>query len=101
LVVVAFHSLEDRLVKTFLATRGRRVAGSRHMPETRGPAPTFRVLTGKPVIADAAEISANPRARSAKLRAAERTDEPARRDDTAILLPTLPSLSAAMGRARQ
>jgi 16S rRNA (cytosine1402-N4)-methyltransferase len=101
LVVVAFHSLEDRLVKTFLTTRGRRTSGSRHMPETRGPAPTFRLLTGRPVVADAVEVAANPRARSAKLRAAERTHAPTQRGDTQFLLPRLPSLSAVTGRARR
>jgi len=97
LVVVAFHSLEDRIVKTFLAERARSAAVSRHRPDVAGPAPTFVALTKKPVVPDAAEIAQNPRARSAKLRAAERTAAPARSDDAAHLLPRLPSLAAAAG----
>jgi len=100
LVIVSFHSLEDRIVKTFLAEHSRVVAGSRHAPETRGPAPTFTALTKKPVIADDEEIAANPRARSAKLRAAERNDVPAREADLADLLPRLPSLDDAMRGTR-
>ena len=73
LVAVSFHSLEDRIVKTFLAGRGEKRAGSRHMPEAKQAEPTFSVLTKRPVTADADEVARNPRARSAKLRAAERT----------------------------
>lgn len=100
LVVVSFHSLEDRIVKTFLAEHSRVVAGSRHAPEMHGPAPTFTALTKKPVIADESEIAPNPRARSAKLRAAERTDLPARESDIGDLLPRLPSLDDAMRGGR-
>ena len=96
LVAVSFHSLEDRIVKTFLAGRGERRAGSRHAPELKTPAPTFRVLTKKPVVADAEEVAHNPRARSAKLRAAERADALAREGDVADLLPRLPALSDVM-----
>ena len=77
LVVVAFHSLEDRIVKTFLADRCGRGGASRHQPELAKAAATFRLLTRRPLVPDEAEIAANPRARSAKLRAAERTDAPA------------------------
>ena len=77
LAVVAFHSLEDRIVKTFLAERGRRRAGSRHLPEIESAPSSLRLLTPRPVTPDETEIAANPRARSAKLRAAERTDAPA------------------------
>ncbi|MDR3469938.1 MAG: 16S rRNA (cytosine(1402)-N(4))-methyltransferase RsmH [Xanthobacteraceae bacterium] len=77
LAVVSFHSLEDRIVKTFLAARGKVAGGSRHLPELESRPPSFAILTKRPVIADAAETEANPRARSAKLRAAERTAAPA------------------------
>jgi 16S rRNA (cytosine1402-N4)-methyltransferase len=100
LVVVSFHSLEDRIVKNFLAERGRAPAYSRHQPEMTAAPPTFRLLTRKPEVPDDAEIAANPRARSAKLRAAERTDAPARSTSVEALLPRLPSLADAMrGRA--
>lgn len=81
LVVVAFHSLEDRLVKTFLTARSRATASSRHQPETRALPATFRLLTKKVLAPAADENAANPRARSAKLRAAERTEIAARADD--------------------
>lgn len=96
LVVVSFHSLEDRIVKTFLNDRSRRAAISRYVPESEGPAPTFSLLTRKPVTPDEAEIARNPRARSAKLRAAERTDAPARPLNESDLLPRLPELADAM-----
>src|SRR5204863_204893 len=96
IAVVAFHSLEDRIVKTFFAERGRISAGSRHAPAVQGSAPTFRLLTKRPIVADEAEIAANPRARSAKLRSAERTAEPARDGDGAHLLPRLPSLAQVL-----
>jgi 16S rRNA (cytosine1402-N4)-methyltransferase len=92
LVVVAFHSLEDRIVKTFLTERSRAPAGSRHRPEFVAPPPTFRVLTRRPEAPDHAEIAANPRARSAKLRAAERTAA-SRSTEIDNLLPRLPSLA--------
>jgi len=76
LVAVSFHSVEDRIVKQFLHGRsGRAPRGSRHLPESgETRAPSFLRLTAKPVRPDAAEIQANPRARSARLRAARRTD---------------------------
>ena len=92
-MAVSFHSLEDRIVKSFLAARAETSAGSRHAPERKRPQPTFAVLTKRPLIADADEIARNPRARSAKLRAAERTDAPARNDDSSDLLPRLPALA--------
>jgi 16S rRNA (cytosine1402-N4)-methyltransferase len=96
LVVIAFHSLEDRIVKTFLAERSRAPASSRHRPLAAAPAPSFRVLTRRPETPDEAEIAANPRARSAKLRAAERTDAPAQSTAIETLLPRLPSLADVM-----
>jgi 16S rRNA (cytosine1402-N4)-methyltransferase len=99
LVVVAFHSLEDRIVKTFLVARSGRPAASRHQPERAAPEPTFRLLTKKPVEPSAGEIAANPRARSAKLRAGERADAPARADDPlAALIDRLPSLGSLDAR---
>jgi len=74
LAVVCFHSLEDRLVKRFLAHRGEGAAGgSRHRPEPAARTPSFRLLARKATRPDAAEVAANPRARSARLRGAERT----------------------------
>jgi 16S rRNA (cytosine1402-N4)-methyltransferase len=100
LVVVAFHSLEDRIVKTFLAERSRAPASSRHRPQMTAVPATFRVLTRRPETPDDAEIAANPRARSAKLRAAERTDAVPRVATIETLLPRLPSLADIMrGRA--
>jgi 16S rRNA (cytosine1402-N4)-methyltransferase len=75
LVVVSFHSLEDRLVKQFMAdAAGRAPAASRHDPSrllASPRAPRFRLLTTRPVRAREAEINANPRARSGRLRALE------------------------------
>jgi len=78
LAVVTFHSLEDRIVKAFFAERaGRLPSGSRHAPPTaQGPAPTFTLLFNGHRSPTDAETAANPRARSAKLRAAIRTDVP-------------------------
>ena len=77
LVVVSFHSLEDRRVKNFMHERGGALpSGSRHMPPTEARhAPSFRLLKRGAVKPGDAEISRNPRARSARLRAAERTTE--------------------------
>ena len=79
LVVVSFHSLEDRIVKTFLTLRtGRTPAGSRHAPPTpQAAAPSFELLVNGAQAPSPAETAANPRARSAKLRAAVRTAAPA------------------------
>jgi 16S rRNA (cytosine1402-N4)-methyltransferase len=96
LVVISFHSLEDRIVKTFLAERGRLRAGSRHQPEAAKVEPSFATLTRKPVTADDDEVSRNPRARSAKLRAAERTAAAPIAGDPAKLLPRLTALSDVM-----
>ena len=94
LVVISFHSLEDRIVKNFLLERSRAPASSRYRPLTPAPPPTFQVLTRRPETPDETEIAANPRARSAKLRAAERTGAAARIADVESLLPRLPSLDA-------
>ena len=79
LVVVAFHSLEDRIVKRFFAQRsGGLGRPSRHQPldASASVAPSFETLFRKAQIAGDKETAANPRARSAKLRAAIRTDAP-------------------------
>ncbi|RQH13243.1 16S rRNA (cytosine(1402)-N(4))-methyltransferase RsmH [Bradyrhizobium sp. RP6] len=89
LVVVSFHSLEDRIVKNFLAERSRTGGGSRHLPEVAQVTPSFRVLTRRPVVAGEDEVAGNPRARSAKLRAAERTPAPAHETDEASPWPKL------------
>lgn len=80
LAVVTFHSLEDRIVKQFFAARtGRRAQSSRHLPGDVAAAPpnSFTALTKGPILPSDAECAANPRARSAKLRAGGRTDAPA------------------------
>ena len=78
LCVVTFHSLEDRIVKTFLTVRaGKTPGGSRHAPPVESTAaPSFQLSFNGARTASAAELAANPRARSAKLRAAVRTDAP-------------------------
>jgi 16S rRNA (cytosine1402-N4)-methyltransferase len=82
LAVVTFHSLEDRIVKSFFTARsGNLPGGSRHAPPiVGGPAPTFTLPFKGAVEPGDAELAANPRARSAKLRAGVRTDAPAWRD---------------------
>jgi 16S rRNA (cytosine1402-N4)-methyltransferase len=78
LAVVTFHSLEDRVVKRFLQLRSSTGGGgSRYAPERPAEAPAFEIVTRRPVGPDAAELAENPRARSALLRVARRTDAPA------------------------
>ncbi|WP_426014196.1 16S rRNA (cytosine(1402)-N(4))-methyltransferase RsmH [Caulobacter sp. DWR2-3-1b2] len=78
LAVVTFHSLEDRIVKTFLAERaGRTPGGSRHAPPVEVGAPaSFQLISSKAIAPGEAELAVNPRARSSKLRAAVRTQAP-------------------------
>ncbi len=77
LAVVTFHSVEDRAVKRFLADRADSGGGgSRYAPEREERTPAFEI-THKAIAPSMAEISANPRARSARLRLARRTDAPA------------------------
>ena len=79
LAVVSFHSLEDRIVKQFLRdASGGAAATSRHLPQAAVAAPASFTLLGKAVRAGEAEVVRNPRARSAVLRAALRTDAPTR-----------------------
>jgi 16S rRNA (cytosine1402-N4)-methyltransferase len=75
LIVVSFHSLEDRIVKRFMGdAAGRAPSPSRHQPsgDVPRPAARFRLLATRPLRPGAAETAANPRARSARLRALER-----------------------------
>jgi 16S rRNA (cytosine1402-N4)-methyltransferase len=104
LVVLSFHSLEDRIAKSFLVERSRPGAPSRHRPGPAQLTTTFRILTPRPIVPDEAEVRANPRARSAKLRAGERTEAviPVRR--TTRVQPGSPSLidlAARLGRRQQ
>jgi 16S rRNA (cytosine1402-N4)-methyltransferase len=97
LVVVTFHSLEDRIVKRFLADRGTQAAGSRHMPQASVLEPTFLPI-GKGIVPPSeAEIVINPRSRSAKLRAAIRTTAPIRANSNFDfgLGPRLPTTGSA------
>lgn len=86
LAVVSFHSLEDRIVKQFLAERsGRGETRSRRLPgEPTPPEPTFRCEGRQPVAPGEAEIAANPRARSAKLRFSTRLAAPPRAMEPAL-----------------
>lgn len=80
LLVVTFHSLEDRIVKHFLQERSGKVAGaSRHLPGPAGPSrpPSFRIVNTRGLKPNKKETDANPRARSARLRAGVRTGAPA------------------------
>ncbi len=91
LVVVSFHSLEDRIVKRFMGhAAGRAPAPSRHDPRglAARPRPDFRLVTAKALRPGKAETDRNPRARSARLRALERLPTP----------PSIPAASAAGAR---
>ena len=93
LAVVTFHSLEDRIVKQFFAVRsGRGQTPSRRLPhEIAPPEPTFRLSGKQPVMPSRHEMSANPRARSAKLRYGVRTKAvPRGPDDRLMALAKLP-----------
>jgi len=86
-------------VKSFLAERATEPKQSRHLPPAHAVSPAFRLLIKRPLLPDADEVTANPRARSAKLRAAERTGAPPW-PRPAGPLPRLPSLAEVMGRAQ-
>jgi 16S rRNA (cytosine1402-N4)-methyltransferase len=102
LVVVTFHSLEDRIVKQFFAARtGRAATGSRHLPTAAAPEPTFDAITRGPVGPSEQEMARNPRARSAKLRAGARTDTPPQEPLSAIaMLAELPQTAEKRGGRR-
>ena len=92
LAVVSFHSLEDRIVKRFMQGRANAAGGgSRYAPEAPQDAPAFTLPFRRAIGADEDELAANPRARSAYLRVAVRTDAPAgEADDRTLGLPQLP-----------
>ncbi|MEZ5838990.1 MAG: 16S rRNA (cytosine(1402)-N(4))-methyltransferase RsmH [Hyphomicrobiales bacterium] len=97
LVVVSFHSLEDRIVKRFLADRSRtNPGGSRHLPQETLPPATFTLLAKGAETPGETETGSNPRARSARLRAAVRTEAAARDIDMAAL--GVPQLEARRRR---
>ncbi|MGX9855997.1 16S rRNA (cytosine(1402)-N(4))-methyltransferase RsmH [Limimaricola variabilis] len=89
--VVTFHSVEDRMVKRFMQLRsGATGNANRFAPEVEGPPPAFELVGRKAVAADDDELAVNPRARSARLRIARRTDAPAGRAEPAALgMPVL------------
>ncbi len=100
LAVVTFHSLEDRIVKQFFAVRtGRAAIASRHLPTPAGAEPSFTLVTKGPVAPSEEECRANPRARSAKLRAVERTAAAPQPPLTA--LEALAQLPSAERRSRR
>ncbi|MBP0615248.1 16S rRNA (cytosine(1402)-N(4))-methyltransferase RsmH [Jiella mangrovi] len=92
LVVVTFHSLEDRIVKRFLKDRSSQPSGSRHLPDAATRLLTF-TASNKAVAATEAEAERNPRARSAKLRLGVRTDAASREAAGALDFAGLPSLA--------
>ncbi len=98
LVVVTFHSLEDRIVKKFFSERSGKASGSRHLPMVEARPATFEPVGKGMVAATEAEADINPRARSAKLRAGIRTKAPAERADMSIFdLPDLATLDKIGG----
>jgi len=73
LAVITFHSLEDRIVKQYMRDRSQEFIDRPEWPEPRkNPQLAYKLLTRKPLTAREEEVKANPRARSAKLRVAER-----------------------------
>ena len=98
LVVVTFHSLEDRIVKRFFSDRTGKATGSRHLPEVAQTPEIFKLIGKQPVLASDAEADINPRARSAKLRAGIRTTAKAGKPDGSIFdLPQLADIEKMRG----
>jgi 16S rRNA (cytosine1402-N4)-methyltransferase len=95
LVIVTFHSLEDRIVKKFFSGRsGKESRGSRHLPEQsiKSQQPSFQIFNARPLTPSKGELDVNPRARSARLRCAIRTEAPAWPLDLQDLAVPLPDL---------
>ncbi len=100
-VIVTFHSLEDRLVKRFFADRTEQRGGSRHLPDAPDKVLTFKLEKRGAIAASMHEAEANPRSRSAKLRCAIRTDAPAGSADRTVFgLPRLANATTKPGRGR-
>ncbi|WP_027488036.1 16S rRNA (cytosine(1402)-N(4))-methyltransferase RsmH [Allorhizobium undicola] len=98
LVVVTFHSLEDRIVKKFFSDRSGKASGSRHMPVAVEKPVIFAPVGKGMVAASEEEAQLNPRARSAKLRAGIRTDAAAMKADFSIFdLPDLAEIERMGG----
>jgi 16S rRNA (cytosine1402-N4)-methyltransferase len=102
LVVVTFHSIEDRIVKRyFRIASGQDGQGSRHGPARQKDAPRYH-RPAPPVQASGAEVGLNPRARSARLRSAVRTDAPPVQIERDRLgLPEVPALAELMAGERR
>lgn len=99
LVVVTFHSLEDRLVKRFMQDRAEQGGGSRHLPPETDKTLTFTLPRRGAVTASKGELEINPRSRSAKLRVAVRTDAPVGVQNRTIFgLPRLARIEPLKGR---
>ena len=98
LAIVTFHSLEDRMVKKFLAPRTGRIGRpSRHQPDIEMPAPSFTEPPMRSVKARADEIDTNPRSRSARLRVAIRTQAPAFAATADLMPKRAPQMGGAHG----
>jgi len=84
LAVISFHSLEDRIVQRFMT--GFTGAANRHAPPPKGHSPRFELITRKAIVPQSAEVAANARCRSARLRIARRlTTRPHRNDERTVM----------------
>ena len=100
LAVVTFHSLEDRIVKRFMKERsGDLPAGSRHRPLAAAGPPASFAQIARPLSASDGELARNPRARSARLRSAVRTDAPAWDHPRSVSKAQSPPRKTSGGRA--
>ncbi len=102
LVIVTFHSLEDRIVKRYFQfASGQEGQGSRHGPARQGPPPRYQ-RPARAIEAGKAEIALNPRARSARLRTAVRTNmPPVRVDPVRLGLPQAPAVAELITAGRR
>ncbi|MEI4471175.1 16S rRNA (cytosine(1402)-N(4))-methyltransferase RsmH [Frigidibacter sp. MR17.24] len=101
LAVVTFHSLEDRVVKRFFQIRsGSEGQGSRYAPARETVPPAFQMISRRAIGPDDRELAENPRARSAKLRVARRTDAPSQPVDRAAMAIPQPALGTSAPRRK-